>query len=144
MSKAKKSNGGGGDRLANARKIGQRIESITVNLSPMQVDDERAKVVALHREIDKAVEDQKNASAKAKAHLTDLRTRQTDHVRAATTARRDEEITIEEWLTAENEVIRVRTDTHEIVGARNARAEELQTDLPLAEGDAPEPDEAGL
>lgn len=125
-----------GDRLANAKKIGERQETITRALSPMEVDREREEVCKLLREIDKAEEERKNEAAAAKAKITELKTRLAEHARVANTAKRDEEITIEEWLTDKNEVIRVRADNGEIIGNRVARAAELQEDLPLGDKEA--------
>lgn len=135
-SKSKASRARSGDRLANARKIGERLETVTRLLSPMEVDTERERVCSLLRDIERKEADAKNTAAAVKAAISELRTRLKAHTNAANTAKRDEEITIEEWLTDKNEVIRVRTDTGEIVGNRVARAADLQEPLPLKdEGD---------
>lgn len=131
-----------GDKLANARKIGERQETITRLLSPSEVELEREHVCKLLREIDRAEEERKNAAAAGKAKLTELRTRLAEHAGVANTAKRDEEVTIEEWLTDKNEVVRVRADTGEVIGNRVARAAELQEDLDGdKEGDEAEDDE---
>ena len=128
-----------GDRLANARKIGERQETITHQLSPMEVDRERETVCMLLREIERTEAEIKNIASGHKAKLVELKTRLKSHTTAANTAKRDLEITIEEWLSDKNEVIRVRADTGEIVGNRVARPAELQEDLPL--GDKPDDDD---
>ena len=130
-----------GDRLANARKIGERQETITHGLSPMEVDKERERVCMLLREIEKTESEIKNATASHKAKLVELKTQLKDSANMANTAKRDLEITVEEWLTDKNEVIRVRSDNGEIVGNRVARPAELQEDLPLDEGDDEEGDD---
>lgn len=132
-SKSSKSTARSGDRLANARKIGERQETITHALSPTEVDREREEVCKILREIDKAEEELKNVSSSHKAKIVELKTRLREHARVANTAKRDVEIGIEEWLTDKNEVIRVRSDNGEIVGNRVARSEELQEELALEE-----------
>jgi hypothetical protein len=126
-----------GDRLENARKIGERQETITHMLSPTEVELEQREVCKLLREIEKTEGEIKNVTATHKSRLVDLKTRLRSSANIANTAKRDIEITVEEWLSDKNEVIRVRTDTGEVIGNRTARAAELQEDLPLdsEEGD---------
>lgn len=128
------------ERLANARKIGSRQETITVLLSPSQVEEERAKVCSLHRDLDRVEGDLKTISSGHKARIREIKASIATAVMVANAAKRDEEITIEEWLTGRNEVIRVRTDTQEIIGNRIAKVDELQEELEL-EGEGGEDDD---
>ncbi len=149
--KPSKSGARTGDRLANARKIGERQETITHMLSPTEVELEQREVCKLLREIEKTEAEIKNVTATHKSRLVDLKTRLRGSANTANTAKRDVEITVEEWLTDKNEVIRVRADNGEVIGNRVARTSELQEELELepegddedSEDEAEEGDDAG-
>ena len=126
--------------MKGARKLGERKETITELLSPMQTEAEARSVVTLLREIERAEEELKNATAGHKAKISDLRTRLKDHARASGTGKRDKEVTIEEWLTPQNEVIRIRADTRERIGNRNATTTDLQEPLPGMDAPPPPPE----
>jgi hypothetical protein len=122
------------------REIGSaRIETITEELSPMQLEEVRRKIPDL-LQIQDDIKDRLRAAAKAaKSELGEVATVLGRMRNEVATGKRRSEIEVREYLTKRNEVIRVRTDTGEQIGARNARAAELQEELPLA----PEGDEEG-
>ena len=112
------------------RKIGERRETLTVELTPDELDAAQKKVIEL-------VTRKNNLEASLKSHSADYKARikaveqgiaETCH--AAQTGKREIEIDIEEWLTASREVVRMRADTGEPLGRRAARPDELQEELP--------------
>jgi hypothetical protein len=117
------------DRLAGARRIGTREETIQEILSPGAIEGERAKVCDLIREVGRVKDAHKTATAAAKAKIQDLEEQKEAALRNASTGRRDIEITVEEWLDKSNQVLRVRKDSGEIIGDRTARVDELQESL---------------
>jgi len=128
------------ERLANARKIGTRDEVVIEQLSPSQIDEERTKVCLHLREIDVVKTAKREANDRAKARITELENAIASGVRVANAGKRDAEIVVEEWLTGRNEVIRVRTDTGEIIGTRNASLGEMQEEL-FGDGDGEDADD---
>lgn len=142
----RKSNGKGTtvhERLANAKKIGERLETMTELLSPSQVESERAKVCTLHRDLDRVESDLKTLAAGHKARIKEIKAGINNAVAVANAAKRDVEVTIEEFLTGRNEVIRVRADTGEIIGNRIAKVEELQEEMFVDDDDDDLDDEPG-
>lgn len=114
----------------NRRKIGERTETVVEKLSPMQVDDARERVCTLMRSKEELEAKRKSTNADFKSKITEIDGDIDAALTHASTARRNVEITIEEWLTDQNEVIRVRRDSGEVIGTRNARIDELQESLP--------------
>lgn len=133
-SKTKTKNG----QPQNRRKIGERLEVIIEKLSPMQVDEERAKVCDCYAELEALEEERKKITADVKARIASRKAAQKEAAACATSARRKVEVTVEEWLTDTNEVIRVRTDTGEVLGQRTARMHEQQEELPGLEPAEPD------
>jgi hypothetical protein len=121
------------------RKLGERVETITETLSPRQIEEARTKVCDLTRSRNTLDEKRKASASEFNARLKELDAMIDEELDAAASGRRDVEVTIEEYLTPQNQVIRYRTDTGELLGDRAARAEDLQELLPL--GDDPEPKE---
>lgn len=117
------------DRLSNARKLGEREEKTTETLSLSELGDMRERVCNDLRQIDNLKDKIKSAGAELKAEKTTLEARVRDDVRVINAGKRDIDIVVEEWLTPQNEVIRVRADTGEVLGQRIAKMEELQEEL---------------
>jgi len=115
------------------RKLGERTETIEVKLSPAQIEDERARVIDLLQERDELDEEWKNIKAAHKAKIADLDSKLAAARGAVSSGKVRREITIEEWVTRQNEVIRIHKETREELGRRNATAAELQEDLPLGD-----------
>jgi hypothetical protein len=111
------------------RKIGERVETIQQKLSPMEVEDVRRNVCEMLASLDKLEEERKTATAAIRSKIQELKSKIRIETGVASSARRDVEVTIEEWLNEKNEVKRVRTDTGEVIGARNARIDELQEEM---------------
>lgn len=130
------------------RKIGERTEVIVERLSISQVEAEREKACNLMRRREELVEKKKSLSSDLKAQIDAVDSEMKAHLSAAASARRDVEITVEEWLTDKNQVERYRVDTGELIGDRVAKVSELQETLPLDdpnqkdEDDEEEDDEA--
>lgn len=120
------------------RKIGERTETIAVRLTPIQIEDERAKVIDLLQEKEELEEKLASMKAEYKAKIADVDSRKASALGAIRTGKISREMTIEEWVTGGNEVVRVDKATGEEIGARRtATARELQEELPLPPADAP-------
>jgi len=129
---------------ANARKLGDRQETITVELTEAEIEAERGKVCDLIGRKDNLLAAVKSIKADYKAKIDQVDERISAAWKAAGTGKRDDEITVEEWLTKDNRVMRVRADTGELLGQRVARAEELQETLfegPKGDEEFPSADE---
>lgn len=113
------------------RKIGERTETIAVRLTPMQIEDERAKVIELLQERDELDEKWKSTKADHKAKEAELHSRLETSRGMIRTGKVSREMTIEEYVDDRNEVIRVDKATGEEIGRRTATARELQEELPL-------------
>lgn len=134
---AKKSKAKNGAKWSD-KLIGTRIETITEKLSPMQVEKELRRGADIYRELDALESEKKKITSEVGAKIAARKAALRESMTTATSARRQIEITVEEWLTEKNEVIRVRTDTLDVLGTRNARVDELQEELDLE----PEPTES--
>lgn len=117
------------DPMARRKKIGQRVENLVEKLTPMQIEDEKEKVISLLRSKGELAAKKKTANAEFKLKADEIEEQIAATVMVVNTARRETEVTIEEWLTHGNEVIRVRADTGEQIGRRTARVEELQMEI---------------
>lgn len=120
------------------REIGApRLETIVEDLSPMQVEECKTKITQLLDRQDEAkrrlkdlAKGFKDVLAAIKAELDTTRTE-------VATAKRRTEVEIQEYLTKRNEVIRIRADTGDQVGAaRTARPAELQEPLPFEDSES--------
>jgi hypothetical protein len=113
------------------RKIGQRTEIVTVKLSPMQIEDQRALVIDLIQEGDELEERLKSSKADYKAKIAEVDSKKSAALGAVRSGKVAREIIVEEWVPERNEVIRIDQATGEEVGRRNATARELQEELPI-------------
>lgn len=117
-------------KLANAdervRKVGERIEEITAELSDEEVEQERGRVIDLlgRRENLEAARKSLMSEYKAKIESVDMLIKA--GALAATSRKKRMEVTVESWLTRGRSVLRVRADTDEVIGSRIANADELQ------------------
>ncbi len=113
-----------------ARKLGERRETITVDLSPTEVEEEKTLVMDLLGRRQNLEAAKKSTMADYKAKIDKVSEQITSSCRVATTERREIEIDVEEWINRNNQVVRIRRDTGEILGEpRTARADELQEAL---------------
>jgi hypothetical protein len=124
------------DPKRRVRKIGQRDETITVEVSPAELDRGRRRIVELMADEDHADDALADVKAQFKARIQAIRLERSTLRRIDASGKKSVDVTIEEWLTASNEVIRVRTDTQEQVGARTASSSELQEPLFPADTEA--------
>jgi hypothetical protein len=122
------------------RKIGERTETIWIKLSPMQIEDERSKVIDLLQERDELDERWKSTKADHKAKEAELDSKIESARGAIRTCKVSRELVVEEWVTDRNEVIRIDKATGEEVGRRTATARELQEELDLPEPKAADDD----
>lgn len=134
MSKAKKK----GDELV--RKIASRTETIETTLTQIEIEDQRQKFIELCGDRDQAKEDEKARVAEHKSGLAKLSAMIASTLGLIRSGRTKKEVPIEEWVTKQNEVVRINADTREEIGPRRtATARELQEELPLK--NPPEADE---
>lgn len=115
------------------RMIGERVETIEIRLTQKEIEDEREKVIDLLQQRDTAESEWENKKAANKAVMKGIDSRIEAARGAIRRGRREEEIVIQEWLTRQNEVIKIDRATNLEVGRRNATREELQEDLPLSD-----------
>jgi hypothetical protein len=134
------------DPMERVRKIGSRDETIEIRLTQIQIENERALIVALLDQREEIEEKKAEVVAQFKAQNATVDLQIESARRLIKSGRRHESVKIEEWLTVGNDVIRVRPDTGEILGdPRKARAEELQEklfpDTPTPAKPAADPDQ---
>lgn len=116
----------GSDRI---RKLGDCCETIRHPLSQEEVDEEKGRVCDLLARRDNITASLKSIKAEYKAKLDVVDERIGVARRAASDRFRDLDLDVEEWLTRGNEVVRVRSDTGEVLGRRTASADELQESM---------------
>jgi hypothetical protein len=113
------------------RKLGERTETEFVDIPHAEVSDAKDRTHAILHKLDQLREEKKAAMGSFKARADDLNAQLSTSRATAGGARREVEFQVEEWLTSANEVIRIRADTGEQLGARTASAREMQEELPL-------------
>lgn len=123
MSRKAKSQGPEQER---SRKLGSRRENITVALDDEQVRSQGAMVCDLLGRKENLLAASKSVAADYKAKLKRVDEQISVALRAQASRKLDTEIEIEEWLMRDNQVVQIRADTGERLGARTATAEELQ------------------
>lgn len=124
------------DPHARVRKIAEWDENSSVTLTKDELDEQRAKVCTLRDKQDALDDELAGIKAQYKAKSGALEEEERVARRMVSTGKRDAEIHIEEFLTQSNEVIRIRSDTQEMVATpRLATPRELQEELPLDGGD---------
>ena len=121
------------------RKIGEREEMIEIEFSDEQIADKRGEVMVLLDE-EERIEAKKEELAKNFASQLKTNKLQINELRRQITSRKTRmTVIVEEHLTQQNEIVRIRKDTGEQVGVRTATPRELQEEMFPAkqEGDAP-------
>jgi len=121
------------------RKIGEREEMVEYQLSEQELAEKKDTIMELLEALEKLEarkkEQMKNLGSQAATMELEISQLRAD-IRAKKVTR---QITVAEFLTGANEVIRVRTDTDEQIGPpRTATSRELQEELPLSEQTDPE------
>lgn len=126
MAKNDKKPAADSDRI---RKLGDCAETIRQALSPTEVEEEKGRVCDLLARRDNITAALKSIKSEYKAKLEAVDERIGAARRAASDKYRELDVEVEEWLTRGNEVVRVRTDTGEVLGRRTATAGELQESM---------------
>lgn len=117
------------DPFGRVRKIGEREEIVDVELTEAQLEEMRAEVMILLDD-EETIEKRKDEAAKNFASQLKTNQLQRNELRRKITAKKVRKtIIVEEHLTDKNEVIRIRQDTGDKIGARTATPRELQEDL---------------
>jgi hypothetical protein len=112
------------------RMLAERSEKVVTKLTPIQAEDRRQVVLDVLDDIERLEDEQKQIAAGYKAKIKDLKAALKKTRKEVKDNRVTEELVIQEWLTADNQVLRYRKDTNTQIGdARVARAEELQEQL---------------
>ncbi len=121
------------------RLIGSRQETIERVLTPAEMDDAHERLITLLGDKAGLEEEKKAAGAELAAKIKRAQADIVGTLEQLRRKRTKEEITVEEWLTAGNEIVKVNAATGEQLGARTARADELQEKLAIADApkDAP-------
>lgn len=111
------------------RLLATREEIVDSKLSQLQIEDMRATVIELLDE-EERINGKKEESGKNFASQLKTNRLQIDELRRKiTSGRRRDTIVVEEYLTGSNEVVRIRADTGERIGARTATLKELQEEM---------------
>jgi len=112
------------------RMVGEREETVEVPLSTDDMDASTEKMLTLLEQRDSIDEKAKEIAKNYKSQGATLDLEISELRRAMRSRKRSVKLTIQEWLTESNEIIRVRADTDERIGdVRKARSEELQEKL---------------
>lgn len=118
------------DPNERVRKLGEREEQLEIRLTQLEMDDYHNQHLALSNQRDELEEKLAEVKANYKAQFEAIDLQVAATRRLLNTRRRTATVKVEEWLTASNEVIRLRADTNEQLGdLRKARADELQEKL---------------
>jgi len=121
------------DPERRVRKLGNpRTEKFEEPLT----DDDRHAIDAQIRELtqrkNELIEKKKAEASAAKAKIDEITASISAKIGEVNAGKRTYEVEVQEWLLANNEVMRARVDNDEPIGRRRtARKEELQEELPL-------------
>lgn len=130
------------DPTERIRKIGEREEIIESKLTQLQLDEERELVMNLLDQKDEIEEKKREVVKNYGAQLAAVELQIDAARRVIHAGRRRDTLLVEEYLTGANAIIRIRKDTGEQIGERNATSAELQETLPLEKPtDLPAPDD---
>ncbi len=118
------------------RKLSDRIQTMTVAVSPKEVANAESEVCELLSQKEALRVKLKAIKSEIKGQSDALDRRISAAHSTATTGRCSVEIAVQDWLTKTNEVITMRPDTGEILpGTRTATTAEMQEPLDLEEDD---------
>lgn len=130
------------------RKIGEREEIVEYALTSEQLANSKDEIMALLDQKQETEEKKAEVMSNYKSQLATIDLQIESTRRTIRSGRRKETLTIEEHLTASNEIVRVRKDTGQQIGRRTASAEELQERLfpeaEVAQGDDGPPADPAL
>lgn len=126
------------DPNERVRKIGEREEIIETKLTQKEIEDLRGTVMVLLDRKDEILEKKSEVVKNYGSQLATVDLEIDTTRRLIHSGRRKIDITVDEFLTQGNEIVRIRRDTGEQIGARTATQKELQE--PLFEDDAEAPD----
>ncbi len=115
--------------MQQLRKIGERIDTVTVDLVDHDVVELNAKACQLRDQQDALKLELAGVKQQYKARAQKLADAEQVARRDAARRKKDVEILIHEFITPTNEVVMIRMDTKEPIGRRTATAEELQEDM---------------
>jgi len=112
------------------RKIGEpRIETISVNLTDAEVRERHARVSQLRDQQEALKRELAGMKADHKARMTKLIDAEALARNEASTAQRSVDISVQDYITPQNEVVSIRSDNNEVTGRRTATVSELQEEL---------------
>lgn len=114
----------------HVRMIGERQEALEVRLTDAEMDDAHHQFLALANQREELEEKLAEVKANYKAQFEAIDLQREATRRLLNNRRRTTTVTVQEWLNASNEVVRIRADTGDQLGdARKARTDELQEKL---------------
>lgn len=123
------------DGARRVRKIGEREEMIEIEFTPAQIAEKRVEVMVLLDE-EERIDAKKDELAKNFASQLKTNKLQINELRRQITSGKTRQtLIVEEYLTQANEIVKIRKDTGEQIGARTATPRELQEEM---FGDKPE------
>ena len=110
---------------------GEREEILEEKLTQLAIENMREEVMILLDDEERLQEKAKEAAKNFGSQIKTNELQRNELRRTITSGRRRITLVVEEYLTASNEVVRVRKDTGEQIGQRTATPRELQEELPL-------------
>lgn len=118
------------------RLVATRDEIIETKLTQVQIDEMQRENLVLDNEIERLEEKKNEANKNFASQLKTIELQKSELRRMVNSGRRRETVTVEEYLTGRNEIVRVRKDTGDALRRENgepqtrtATARELQEDM---------------
>lgn len=115
----------------SSRKLAEWEESLTVQLTPEQRDQERRKILDHLRDLDRLEAEKKEKTAAIKAEVEAKKSELTDSRNAAERGWVIRKVVVERFISKSGVVDEVRTDTGELLKQRQATGLERQEHLDL-------------
>lgn len=111
------------------RLVATREEIIETKLTQNQIDEMQRENLVLDNEVERLEEKKAEAMKNFASQLKTIELQKSEIRRMVNAAKRRETVTVEEYLTGSNEIVRFRKDTGDRIGQRTATARELQEDM---------------
>lgn len=123
------------------RMLGERKQTVDRRLTVPEIDENRDQIMSLLDEKERKIDLASQASKALKAEIAEIDAKISECRRVDRGKVRRADMTVQDWLTRGNEVVRIVKETGEYVGdPRTATAEELQESFLDAKGNIPEGD----
>lgn len=115
------------------RKISEEVEDLSIKLTEREISEERARATALVQEIEQKEAEIKASTSEARGEVKKLKAKLTAAVNAAQSGQKIAPVAVDMWL-EDDEIIRIRRDTGDVLSTRRASPEERQELLEFGSG----------